>query len=179
MSLYDADVAALLPSSKPPAANAPTPPTSIDVDNRLFDLVSDPLEALTDSIWTNLSSFSAHGGKLMFYHGMSDPTFAAMDTLEYYKKMSAANGGMEKVQSWSRFYLVPGMLHCRGGEAALDQFDMLDAVVNWVEKGVAPDSVVATGAAFPGRSRPLCPYPKHAQYTGKGDPEDAKNFVCQ
>src|SRR4029079_11573315 len=92
-TLYDADVAALLPSSKPPAANAPTPPTSIAVDNRLFDLVSEPLEALTHSSWTNLSSFSAHGGKLMFYHGMSDPTFAAMDTLEYYKKMSAANGG--------------------------------------------------------------------------------------
>ncbi len=178
MSLYDADVAALLPSTKPPAANASLP-TSIDVDSRLFDLVGDPLEALTDSVWTNLSSFSARGGKLMFYHGMSDPTFAAMDTLEYYKKMAAANGGMEKVQDWSRFYFVPGMLHCRGGEAALDQFDMLDAIVKWVEDGAAPDSVVATGAAFPGRSRPLCPYPKHAQYTGKGNPEDAKSFVCR
>ena len=63
--------------------------------------------------------------------------------------------------------------------AALDRFDMLSAVVDWVEKGVAPDRVVATGAAFPGRSRPLCPYPQHAQYSGHGDQNDAGNFVCQ
>ena len=51
--------------------------------------------------------------------------------------------------------------------------------VDWVEKGVAPESVIATGKAFPGRSRPLCAYPKYASYTGKGDPEDAKSFVCR
>ena len=65
-------------------------------------------------------------------------------------------------------FLVPGMAHCGGGPA-LDHFDMLTAVVDWVEKGTAPDSVIATGQAFPGRSRPLCAYPKHAQYTGNGD----------
>ena len=57
-------------------------------------------------------------------------------------------------------------------------FDMLSAVVDWVEKGTTPDSVVATGKDFPGRSRPLCAYPNHAQYTGSGDPENAANFVC-
>jgi len=179
MNAYDAGVSNLLPSSTPPAAGAPPPPTKIDVDQRLFALLGDPLEAVTDSTWTNLSSFSAHGGKLLFYHGMSDPAFSAMDTLDYYQRMTKANGGMDKVQDWSRMYLVPGMAHCRGGEFALDQFDLLGAVVNWVEKGTAPDSVVATGKAFPGRSRPLCAYPKHAQYTGQGDPEDAKNFVCR
>jgi feruloyl esterase len=56
---------------------------------------------------------------------------------------------------------------------------MLSAVVNWLEKGVAPDSIVATGKAFPGRSRPLCAYPKHAQYKGQGDSQDAKNFECR
>jgi len=75
--------------------------------------------------------------------------------------------------------MVPGMGHCGGGEAALDNFDMLGAIVNWVEMGTAPESVIATGKAFPGRSRPLCAYPKHAQYTGQGDSQDAKNFVCQ
>jgi hypothetical protein len=55
----------------------------------------------------------------------------------------------------------------------------LSAVVDWVEKGLAPDRVVATGPAFPGRSRPLCPYPQHAQYSGHGDQNDASNFVCQ
>jgi hypothetical protein len=179
MNAYDAGIANLLPSSNPPAANAPAPATSIDVDQRLFNILASPLEALTDSTWTNLSSFSAHGGKLLFYHGMSDPAFSAMDTLDYYQKMSKANGGMDKVQSWSRLYLVPGMAHCRGGEYALDQFDLLSAVMDWAEKGKAPDSVIATGKAFPGRSRPLCAYPKYAQYTGNGDPEDAKNFVCK
>jgi len=71
------------------------------------------------------------------------------------------------------------MGHCQGGSATLDRFDMLSAVVDWVEKGAAPDRVVATGQAFPGRSRPLCPYPQHAQYKGQGDTDDASNFVCQ
>jgi feruloyl esterase len=75
-------------------------------------------------------------------------------------------------------FLVPGMGHCGGGPS-LDRFDMLTAVVNWVEKGTAPDSIAATGKAFPRRSRPLCAYPRHAQYKGSGDTEDATNFSCQ
>ena len=71
------------------------------------------------------------------------------------------------------------MAHCRGGELALDQFDLLSAAVDWVEKDAAPDSVIATGKAFPGRSRPLCAFPEYAHYKGQGDPEDAKNFVCR
>ena len=70
------------------------------------------------------------------------------------------------------------MNHCGDGPAALDKFDMLGAVVKWVEEGTAPDSVVATGKAFPGRSRPLCPYPKYARYKGQGDPENASSFEC-
>ena len=180
MNGFDAGIANLLPSPKPPA-NPPTnaPPVSIDVDARLFSLLGNPLEAITDTTWTNLSTFSAHGGKLLFYHGMSDQAFSAMDTLDYYQRMAKANGGMDKVQNWSRMFLVPGMYHCRGGEFALDNFDLLTPLLNWVEKGTAPDSVVAKGKAFPGRTRPLCAYPKYAFYTGKGDPEDAKNFVCR
>ena len=180
MNGFDAGVANLLPSPKPPA-NPPTnaPPVSIDVDARLFSLLGNPLEAITDTTWTNLSTFSAHGGKLLFYHGMSDQAFSAMDTLDYYQRMAKANGGMDKVQNWSRMFLLPGMYHCRGGEFALDSFDLLTPLVNWVEKGTAPDSVVAKGKAFPGRTRPLCAYPKYAFYTGKGDSEDAKNFVCR
>ena len=176
---FDAGIANLLPSATPPAAAAAPPPVSIDVDQRLFSLLSNPLESITDTTWTNLSSFSAHGGKLLFYHGMSDQAFSAMDTLDYYLRMAKANGGTEQVQKWSRMYLVPGMYHCRGGEFALDNFDLLTAAVNWVEKGTAPDSVVATGKAFPGRSRPLCAYPKYAHYKGQGDTEDAKNFECR
>jgi feruloyl esterase len=70
------------------------------------------------------------------------------------------------------------MSHCQGGPATLDNFDMLTAVVDWVENGKAPDSVVAKGKSFPGRTRPLCAYPKYAHYKGQGDPEDASNFEC-
>ena len=121
---------------------------------------SNPTALIGDSwTWTNLSTFSSHGGKLIFYHGVSDPWFSAKDTIDYYQRMSTANGGEAKVKDWSRLFLSPGMGHCSGGSAALDTFDMLSAAVNWVEKNTPPDSITATGRAFPGRSRPLCPYP--------------------
>jgi feruloyl esterase len=148
--------------------------TELDVDKAALHAT----DTLVEPASTNLSTFSLNGGKLIFFHGDSDPWFSALDTLGYYKSLAAANGGAEKVSEWSRMFLVPGMAHCGGGPA-LDHFDMLAAVVNWVEKGAAPDSVVATGAALPGRSRPLCAYPKHAQYTGTGDTQDAHNFRCE
>lgn len=148
--------------------------TVIDVDKEALH-ASDPL---VEPASTNLSTFELNGGKLIFFHGDSDPWFSPLDTLNYYRSLGPANGGTEKVAEWSRLFLVPGMSHCGGGPS-LDQFDMLTAVVNWVEKGIAPDSVNATGNTFPGRSRPLCAYPKHAQYIGSGDTEDARNFRCQ
>jgi feruloyl esterase len=148
--------------------------TELDVDKAALH-ASDPL---VEPASTNLSTFSLHGGKLIFFHGDSDPWFSPLDTLGYYQSLAATNGGAEKVDDWSRMFLVPGMTHCGGGPA-LDHFDMLTAVVDWVQKGTSPDSVVATGQAFPGRSRPLCAYPKHAQYTGSGDSQDARNFQCQ
>ena len=135
-------------------------------------------QPLVDSLSTNLTTFVAHRGKLIFYHGNSDPWFSPLDTFGYYKDMASANGGLESVSNWSQFYFIPGMSHCGGGRA-LDQFDFLGAIVNWVEKGTIPQSVIATGKSFPGRSRPLCPYPKHAQYKGQGDVEDAKSFECR
>jgi Tannase and feruloyl esterase len=152
--------------------------TTMDVD-REAALAATPVAGLGDSsAWTQLNSFSASGGKLIFYHGVSDPWFSAQDTVQYYDRMTADNGGRDAVMKWSRLFLVPGMSHCSGGDAALDRFDLLDALVNWVEKGTAPDAVVATGNAFPGRSRPLCPYPKHAHYRGTGDMEKAESFEC-
>jgi feruloyl esterase len=146
----------------------------IDVDNEALH-ASDPL---VEPSSTNLSTFSASGGKILFFHGDSDPWFSPLDTLQYYISLAGPNGGAGKVADWSRMFLVPGMGHCGGGPA-LDRFDMLSAVVNWVEKGISPDEVIATGQAFKGRSRPLCAYPKHAQYVGNGDSEDARNFRCQ
>ena len=151
-----------------------TTETEIDVD-KLALHASDPL---VEPASTNLSTFSLNGGKLIFFHGDSDPWFSPLDTLGYYKSLEETNSGAEKVASWSRIFLVPGMAHCGGGPS-LDHFDMLSAVVDWVENGTAPDSVIAIGQAFPGRSRPLCAYPNHAQYTGSGDTQDASNFRCQ
>lgn len=153
----------------------PTTAMSIDVD-KLARAAEQPL---VDALSTNLSTFALDGGKQIFYHGGSDPWFSALDTLGYYKEMAAANGGLESVRGWSRFFYVPGMGHCGGGPAALDQFDMLTAIVNWVEKGTAPDAVPASGQAFPGRTRPLCAYPEFAHYTGSGDTEKMANFVCR
>lgn len=152
---------------------APTDMT-FDVDK---EALAD-IQPLVDSMSTNLTTFSGHGGKLIFYHGDSDPWFSPLDTFGYYKDMAAANGGLETVLKWSQFYFVPGMSHCAGGQA-LDQFDLLGAMVDWVEKGTAPPSVMATGKAFPGRSRPLCAYPRHAHYKGQGDTQDANNFECR
>ena len=151
-----------------------TTATELDVDKAALH-ASDPL---VEPASTNLSTFSLSGGKIIFFHGDSDPWFSPLDTLEYYKSLAATNGGADKVAGWSRMFLVPGMAHCGGGPS-LDHFDMLGAVVDWVEKGTVPDSVIATGQSFPGRSRPLCSYPKHAQYIGNGDSQDARNFRCQ
>ncbi len=150
--------------------------TAMEVDVEKEALAD--VQPLVDSMFTNLTTFSGHGGKLIFYHGDSDPWFSPLDTFGYYKDMAAANGGLEAVSNWSQFYFVPGMGHCGGG-TSLDQFDFLGATVNWVEKGTPPTGVIATGKAFPGRSRPLCPYPKHAQYKGQGNTEDANNFECR
>ena len=154
-------------------------PPNVSVDQQAAGVRANANQILTDTTtWTNLSTFSGHGGKLLFYHGASDPWFSFLDTLGYYERMSKDNGGLDQVRNWSRFYLVPGMGHCGGGPAALDEFDLLTAIVDWVEKGTAPDFVVATGRAFPGRSRPLCAYPKYARYKGQGDSQDASNFSC-
>ena len=166
------------------SGNSPLgPPTTAvqqDVDVEAARVNSNPTALIGDSwTWTNLSTFSSHGGKLIFYHGVSDPWFSAKDTIDYYQRMSMANGGEAKVKDWSRLFLSPGMGHCSGGSSALDTVDFLSASVNWVEKNVPPQSVTATGRAFPGRSRPLCAYPEHAQYNGSGNPEDAANYTCR
>ena len=177
--LYDTGITASGPLrgilSPGPSIFGPAP-TAMEVDVEKEALAGS--QPLTDSMSTNLTTFSAHQGKLIFYHGDSDPWFSPLDTFGYYKDMAAANGGLEEVSKWTQFYFVAGMSHCGGGPG-LDHFDLLGAMVDWVENGKAPTSVTATGKAFPGRSRPLCAYPKHAHYKGNGDIEDAANFECR
>jgi len=128
-----------------------------------------------------LASFRAHGGKLIVYHGNSDPVFSVNDTTRWFGKLQA-NAGAE---SFARFYPVPGMAHCAGGPAT-DRFDALGALVEWVEQGKAPGPLTATVNAenkeLPAnwaktRTRPLCPWPQVARYAG-GDLESAASFRC-
>jgi feruloyl esterase len=182
---FDTGIAATqgIPGLLSGSVNPVGPPftaTEMNVDERVERALADPQLALTStSGWTNLGTFAAHGGKLVFFHGVSDPWFSALDTVDYYRRMGQANGGASAVAGWSRLFLVPGMGHCGGGPATLDTFDMLGAVVDWVESQKAPESIRATGRSFPGRSRPLCPYPSHAHYKGTGDVEDAASFECR
>lgn len=163
----------------PSPVGLPNTTTEMNVDRDAL-VAASQVSAVGDSAhWTQLNTYFQHGGKLIFYHGLSDPWFSAKDTIRYYTEMTADNGGAGVVTRSSRLFLVPGMGHCAGGDATLDQFDLLTTLEGWVEKGTAPDSVVATGRAFPGRSRPLCAYPKHAQYKGSGDSESAMNFECR
>ena len=112
---------------------------------------------------------------------MSDPIFSADEVVEYYERLAANNGGVTATQSFARTFLVPGMAHCSGGPAT-DNFDSIQAMVDWVEKGVAPDTIAAkalpANTFMPNRTRPLCAYPQFAKYKGSGNVEDASSFVC-
>lgn len=147
------------------------------------------LSFMTPPDAANLGALRDRGGRMIVYHGTSDPVFSSDDTQAWYDRVQAANGG--DASSFARYFPVPGMNHCAGGPAT-DQFDMLSALVDWVEQGKAPASVTASarGAGTPmpnaelpanwsaQRTRPLCPYPQVATYTG-GDTERASSFACK
>jgi pimeloyl-ACP methyl ester carboxylesterase len=140
---------------------------------------------------THLDTVKSRGGKIMVYHGVSDPIFSYTDTVDWFKGLRTTYGG--SVNKFVQLYPVPGMGHCSGGPAT-DQFNMLSALVNWVEQGQAPTQVLAqargTGNAggvnvdvpaswSANRSRPLCPFPQVARYNGSGSMESASSFSCQ
>ena len=114
------------------------------------------------------------------YHGWADPAISAYGTIDYYERMTKMVGGQQAAEAFARLYLVPGMHHCAGGPGP-NQFDMLTALENWVEKGAAPQSIVATHATgdHVDRTRPICPYPQVAKYTGTGSIDEAASFRCQ
>jgi feruloyl esterase len=151
---------------------------TMDVDAAAADAMDARAMVGDSSAWTNLSTFRGHGGKLIFAHGLSDPWFSAKESVRYYQELARDNPETP-LPEWSRLFLVPGMGHCAGGARTLDQFDLLTAVVDWVESAKAPERVVATGKSAPGESRPLCPFPQYAQYNGSGDARDAANYSCK
>jgi len=141
---------------------------------------------------TKLDTLKNRGAKVMVYRGVSDAIFSVDDTTTWYNGLRTANRG--DASNFARFYRVPGMSHCGLGPAT-DQFDMLTSLVNWVEKGQAPDSVRAQARGAGNavgvnpdvppswsatRSRPLCPYPQVARLkAGATDLESADSFSCQ
>jgi feruloyl esterase len=126
----------------------------------------------------NLAGFRRHGGKMLVPHGGSDPIFSINDTISWWRKVDAANRG--GAAEFVRVFPVPGMTHCAGGPAT-DQYNALAALVAWVEEGKAPDRIEAKAgraSPWPGRTRPLCPYPKVARYKS-GDVERSESFACE
>ncbi|WP_338743879.1 tannase/feruloyl esterase family alpha/beta hydrolase [Pseudomonas sp. KK18] len=139
-----------------------------------------PMANLNNPTGLDFRTFEAKGGKLLMFTGWSDPVFTPIDLTHWYERLQAADQVSEgkATQTYARLFMVPGMNHCGGGPA-LDNFDPLTTVVNWVEHGKAPDSIIATGSSFPGQTRPLCAYPKAAQYSGVGSTNDATSYVCK
>jgi feruloyl esterase len=126
----------------------------------------------------DLSAFKKHGGKLILYHGWSDPRIAAGNTVNFYKNVLSKMG--EKQDNWFRLFMIPGMQHCSGGPGT-DQFSKMGPLERWRESGIAPDQIQAAhvSGGTVEMTRPLCPYPKVAVYGGNGSTNDAANFSCK
>jgi hypothetical protein len=158
---------------------AMTPP-KVNFDPLHFDFDRDmeataETAAINDAVATLHTTFAGHGGKMIVYHGLSDQAMWTGALTQWYERLTPRDS--QGPQSWARLFLVPGMTHCGGGQST-DQFDMLTAIQQWVEQGQATDRVIASGRAFPGKTRPLCPYPKVARFDG-GNPDDQKSFSCR
>jgi feruloyl esterase len=163
-----------------------TPPDpSLAITRFDFDHDPDRMQAFSQVYDTyrdaTLAGFRTHGGKLLIFHGTADPIFSALESIDYYQRLTRNNGGLDATSRWARLFLVPGMNHCAGGPAT-DSFDGLRTIVDWVEKGAAPARINASAnprtTYFPGRTRPLCAFPAYARYSGSGNLEDGANFAC-
>jgi len=134
---------------------------------------------ILNAVDPNLEAFKKNGGKLIMFHGWSDPLIAPLESVNYYKSVVAKMGGEDKTASFVRLFMIPGMMHCGGGPGP-GAFDHIGVIEAWVERGAAPNQIIArhmTQGAVD-MTRPLCPYPEVAQWKGSGNTNDAANFVC-
>lgn len=156
--------------------NAVTP----DLYERLWDQSDEQFGIVIGTDDPDLKEFRDSGGKAIVWHGWADPLISAEGTVDYYMRVQQEMGGADAASEFIRLFMAPGVGHCRGG-AGLTPSGELEALIRWVEDGIAPETLTAirrdqTGAII--RSRPLCQYPLVARYTGNGSTDDAVNFVC-
>ena len=155
-------------------------------DYRAFNLEKDlpraqaALKDTMDFTDPNIGAFFAHGGKLLQYHGWNDPGVAPQGSINYYRAVAQALGGVAAIDKSYRLFMVPGMGHCGGGDGT-STFNMIDALEQWVEQDRAPDWIPASRVVDDKtvRTRPLCPYPQVAAYRGQGSTDEAPNFDCR
>ena len=159
-----------------------------DVDFSLNKVYGgETLEFIHHAESPDLRAFSSRGGKFIIWHGWSDPLPQPIDSIAYYEKVDQFykqnSHGKDKtrVEDFVRLFLLPNVGHCGGASAGgPNNIDPLTALEQWVEHGVAPDQLIASGVHNgKARTRPICAYPKRAVYTGTGSIDDASNFVCK
>jgi hypothetical protein len=131
-----------------------------------------------DATNPDLTTFRDAGGKLILWHGLADPAISPIGTIAYYQAVEDHMGGPAGTQKFARLFLMPGMSHCGGGQGP-NSFDALTALLNWVEQGIAPASLLATQAPTPDnpvQSLPAYPYPLTATYNGTGNVDVASSY---
>jgi feruloyl esterase len=147
-----------------------------DKDNARFE---SPEYLIMNATDPNLGKFIGHGGKLLMYHGWADQNVSPYQTVRYFRNVQDTMSA-SKVKDSVVLFMVPGMAHCSGGEGC-GVFDKVGTLDRWVEQGKTPVSIIASHATAGkiDRSRPLCPYPQVAKYSGMGSIDDAANFTCK
>ncbi|GII96697.1 tannase/feruloyl esterase family alpha/beta hydrolase [Sinosporangium siamense] len=148
-----------------------------------FNFDKDPadMEAMAkvyNATTTDLGKFEKHGGKLLITHGTADEGISLAATVDYYKRLIKASGGLAATQAFARLFQVPGMAHCSGG-VGYDRFDALSALETWVEQGTAPEKIIAKRSSPPAAGEeaiPLYPYPLVPKFSGTGDPADPDSY---
>lgn len=146
-----------------------------------FHIFKRSVDILSDSLGSedpDLTAFKNTGGKLLSWHGMADPLIMHDGTVLYWNKLRQKVRNQTELDSFYRLFLAPGAGHCFGGVGP-NPTEPLSTLVNWVEKGIIPDTLLAeTTVGGKSISRNLCPYPRTMKYDGKGDVNSANSFTC-